>query len=37
MEDKSIVELYKRNGKIIENEERLVYYLDNWEKTFFRK
>lgn len=41
----SLTELYKRTGKTIEDtmllwmedEERLIYYLDNWEKTFFHK
>lgn len=41
----SITELYQRTGKTIEDtmlswmedEERLIYYLDNWEKAFFRK
>lgn len=41
----SLTELYKRTGKTIEDtmlswmedEERLIYYLDNWEKVFFHK
>jgi hypothetical protein len=41
----SLTELYKRTGKTIEDsmlswiedEERLIYYLDNWEKAFFHK
>ena len=41
----SLTELYKRTGKTIEDtmllwmedEERLIYYLDNSEKAFFHK